>query len=151
VRVLDQAKRALGLFDGEAPAVLNWGGQPVAHGSEGQGLHHRLLVTRAVQAADGSTSEAYYGIFNRKAGDRFEPMELHAKDAALPPAEELRAYVMLVQSSPREYAKALGFWDALFPPQGDGSASSNPDDPRQTQDARQRILAVGEPVFGCRS
>lgn len=151
VRVFDAAQRVLGVFDGETPAVLNWQDQPVAHGSEGQGLHYRLLVTRAVQAADGSTSEAYYGIFNRKGGDRFEPIELHAEGAALPPAEDLRAYVMLVQSSPRAYTKAMGFWDALFPPQGDSSASSNPDDPRQTQDARQRILAVGDPVFGQKS
>lgn len=148
LRVLDAGARVLGLFDGDTDAVLNWKAQPVPHGKEGQGLHHALLVTKVVQAADGSQSEAYFGIFNHVSANRFQPQDLYVKSAPLPMATDLRAYVMLLQASPRSYAKAIGFWDSLFPQQGDGTANANLDAPRQTQDARLRILAVGEPIQG---
>ena len=106
-------------------------------------MHHVLLVTRKVLTADGSPSEDYVGIFNRTntLGNRFVPVELYRRDTPIPAESDLRGYVMLVQRSARAYVTPeAGFWNAVFPDQSD--------DPRKSRDARLRILAVGEPLYG---
>jgi hypothetical protein len=143
LRIRDTGTFELGIFEDGNDAALNWHRAPVPLGQDGQGLHHLLLVTRKVQTADGSPSEAYIGVFNQSAqlGNRFLPVELYRTDARVPAASDLCGYVLLVQRSARTHAgPAVGFWDAVFPTQGS--------DPRMTRDARLRILAVGEPIHG---
>lgn len=143
---IDQTKPGqveLAILQAGRLATLHWQDQPVVSGGEGQGLHHRLLVTRVVPTADGNESEAYYGLFHQKAKrNLFVPLEPVASTVAFVSGTRLRAYVLLVQQSLRtEYATpSIGFWDSIFPSQSD--------DPRQTSDARLRILAIGEQIGG---
>ncbi|WP_148028742.1 hypothetical protein [Burkholderia pseudomallei] len=141
LRVVDAAAHAIGIFEGETDAKLNWQKEPVAATEDGQGLFHRLLVTQQVQTADGSASEAYFGLFNQAAGNRFERIEPATPIVQLPEIQSLRAYVLLMQRSGRTYTTPpIGFWDSLFPGKRTGS--------QQTEDARLRILAVGEAISG---
>jgi len=143
LRLSNPAAWELSLHQGERPAALNWRPTAVAAGEEGQGLYHRLLVTKIVKTADGNHSEAYVGIFNQAtAGEnRFVRVEPALLPAA-PPAAELRAYVLLMQNSLRDNSGAtvLGFWKGAFPDQDD--------DPMKSTDARHRILGISEPIDG---
>lgn len=144
LRIATPGKWELSITEAGQPAQLAWRNDPAGAGDEGQGLHHRLLVTRVVRTADGNPSEAYVGIFHCPGAgrNRFVKLEPQA-NPRLPPAGELRAYVLLVQKSLREYtssAPVLGFWQAAFP--------GNDADPLKTTDARHRILGISQPIEG---
>ncbi|CAN7463778.1 hypothetical protein [Paraburkholderia hospita] len=128
------------------PAQLSWQEEPLAPGGEGQGLHHRLLITRVVQTVDGRPSEAYVGMFHRTgtAPDVFEPLpdEVVAQGTK-PDASKLRAYILLIQRSKRALpidAPSAGFWQEAFP--GKGETAEN------TLDARHRIVGISPPIRG---
>jgi hypothetical protein len=143
LRIATPGKWELSIAESGQPAQLAWCNDPVAAGAEGQGLHHRLLVTRVVRTADGNPSEAYVGIFHCPTpGGKFIKLEPEA-DPAVPSASELRGYVLLMQRSLREYTSAapvLGFWDAAFP--------GPHEDPQRTTDARHRILGISDALIG---
>ena len=149
LRWYDESKWEVAVHEGDGPALLKWQDEAIPKGKSGQGLFHRLLVTRVVKTADGNHSEAYVGIFKlaEVGKNRFGAHEPKQEDLGTPPpATDLRGYVLLVQQTLRNLEPLetpIGFWDAALPSEGLG--------PMLTSDVRHRILGISDPIVGASS
>lgn len=157
LKVPDRSVQSLQLLDTGTgkDAELAFKTVPTPSGQTGQGLFHRLLVTREICTTDGFQSEDYVGMFKQasSADSRFVPAE-NEPLAWLPPNVDpltLRGYVLLFQQDTRSTAptpepgqmpRVDSIWALALCPHDVEADAQN------TQDATVRLVGISPPIPG---